>query len=438
MNSLYRRIVTMGMISFTAVLAWVYCILTYRDKPVYIATVSLVLVISVYALLNAFVGLRVTKDAKLQNYIYETITATLSKMSGDDNSEEMEKLSKASYVQLRKSNTLLKQMAEEISKNYNQSMEIYNELNASMVKTVADSVNKAVKIIVKYNQADNEKLISAVNDFASALDRISAELSTVKNEIANIQISIPAQAEANSNLNTFTDNTNADEDASPDLSSFFAEFTDNEADNTSIDSNIEADTLSDSDTVAAELEDNPNKQLSPEEIAVLFEASKEEHRARSNDDFQIHDHPESMDQSLIDALLNNMADEITQAEEDNQADSGIADVIPFPTAEINSDSEDDTAITDNTPAEPDFDPNKQLSADEIAALFASMNPASTATDSDMSADSGQQETVTESESVSYTDDNSSDSAQAEAVPLNDNPNRQLSPEEIAALFASVR
>lgn len=388
MNSLYRRIVTMGMISFTAALAWVYCILTYSDKPVYIAAVSLVLVISVYALLNAFVGLRVTKDAKLQNYIYETINATLSKLSGEGSSEEMERLSKASYVQLRKSNTLLNQIAEDNSRNYNHSTEMYSELNSSTMKTITDSVNKAVKIAIKYNQANNQKLID--------------ELAAVKAEISKIQINVPAPAE----------------NPSPDLNSFFDEFTDNGISNTGIDG------YSSDNSEAAEPHDSPDKQLSPEEITALFEASKDEYRAKSNDDFQVHNHPEAMDQGLIDALLSNMPEEPAPTAENSQTEPEIADVIPFPS-------------TENT--EPDFDPNKQLSADEIAALFASMNPAAPA--SDEAADAAENLNIQYEAAEAGTDTNvlssDSDSAQTSAASLNDDPNRPLSPEEIAALFASV-
>lgn len=56
------------------------------------------------------------------------------------------------------------------------------------------------------------------------------------------------------------------------------------------------------------------------------------------------------------------------------------------------------------------DPNRQLSADEIAALFAAADPAPK-----------KEEPVT---------------AEAPATPITDDPNRQLSPDEIAALFAT--
>ena len=57
------------------------------------------------------------------------------------------------------------------------------------------------------------------------------------------------------------------------------------------------------------------------------------------------------------------------------------------------------------------DPNRQLSADEIAALFAAADPAPK-----------KEEPIAAEE--------------APATPVTDDPNRQLSPDEIAALFAA--
>ena len=76
--------------------------------------------------------------------------------------------------------------------------------------------------------------------------------------------------------------------------------------------------------------------------------------------------------------------------------------------------EETEELTDNvtpiTSTEPADDPNRQLSADEIAALFASSDPAPK-----------KEEPVVDT---------------TPAAPAADDPNRQLSPDEIAALFAA--
>ena len=114
----------------------------------------------------------------------------------------------------------------------------------------------------------------------------------------------------------------------------------------------------------APVNDDPNRQLTPDEIAALFSASKEERTAKSDDDFHKDNMPEAMDQSLIDALLGNLDAEAEVAKEATSKDEDK--IIPFPIAE-------EPKPEDPAPIAEEFDPNKQLSADEIAALFASIN-----------------------------------------------------------------
>lgn len=80
------------------------------------------------------------------------------------------------------------------------------------------------------------------------------------------------------------------------------------------------------------------------------------------------------------------------------------------------------AATDATPA---ADANRQLSADEIAALFAAT--------SDASPSSSETKPIPEPEVIAEPEQEP-----ASAAPVSADANRQLSPEEIAALFSSVR
>ena len=101
-------------------------------------------------------------------------------------------------------------------------------------------------------------------------------------------------------------------------------------------------------------------------------------------------------------------------------------VEPSPVAE--------EAVADTT----DSDPNRQLSADEIAALFASANAGATEPESDP-AEEVITEPVTEAPHVPEPEPVVEPSPAAEAVAdtTNSDPNRQLSADEIAALFASA-
>ena len=106
---------------------------------------------------------------------------------------------------------------------------------------------------------------------------------------------------------------------------------------------------------------------------------------------------------------------------------------PEPVVEPSPAAEEDVADTTNS------DPNRQLSADEIAALFASANAGATKPESEPA-----KEVITEpvSETPHVPEQEpvvepSPAAAEAVADTTNSDPNRQLSADEIAALFASA-
>ena len=141
---------------------------------------------------------------------------------------------------------------------------------------------------------------------------------------------------------------------------------------------------------------DPNKQLSPDEIAALF-ASMSDNGADKT--------PEPV-----------VEEPAPVVEEPEPIVEEAAPVIEEPEPVV---EEPAPVIEEPAPAaapEPDLsDPNKQLSPDEIAALFASMT--------DEVTDSAPQPAVEEPPKAPEAD-------------LSD-PNRQLSPDEIAALFSSM-
>ena len=106
---------------------------------------------------------------------------------------------------------------------------------------------------------------------------------------------------------------------------------------------------------------------------------------------------------------------------------------PEPVVEPSPAAEEDVADTTNS------DPNRQLSADEIAALFASANAGATEPESEP-AEKVITEPVTETPHVPEPEpvvEPSPAAGEAVADTINSDPNRQLSADEIAALFASA-
>ncbi len=430
MKALYKRIVTLGMISATAMLAWIYCMMEYRDAPIYIITVSIALVISVYALLLAAMNLHSAKEENLRRYIDDKVNSVLK---GDDSMAT--KLGKASYIHLKKINTTINRIEDAYAINCDRNEKLLSEINSSTNNALTQSINKAVKVTLKYNELNNNKLLSYLGNlikdlesfsdlvekcsedervaFAESINALSSDIIQVKNRIISMSgrissISSPSDSDLSEgpkdsldifeedapvfddilnepdnmenisdddNLEYATDDeiNNADEEtAAADEISTEAEQPAGDAAASIIDSVPDANVMED-----------PNKMLSPDDIAALFAAA---------------------------------APQEASAKEEASAQK-IADVIPFP----NNEETDNPQKASEPEISEQFDPNKQLSPEEIEALFASAMPDTSAPAEEAAP---QENTIKEPEPT--------------APAVSSDPNKQLSPEEIAALFASIQ
>ena len=151
MGNRYKRMVTLGMISFTALLAWGYCMLAYRSQAVYVAIISLVLVGSIYALLLSFVDIKVAKEQAMQEYV----TKTLQEHTKKEDTEilnDMERLAKASYVQQRKTNTYLSAQAEQLD----------------------EALKKTIKILINYDRKKEEEAVQQAEQMQKELEMQAA------------------------------------------------------------------------------------------------------------------------------------------------------------------------------------------------------------------------------------------------------------------------
>ena len=109
--------------------------------------------------------------------------------------------------------------------------------------------------------------------------------------------------------------------------------------------------------------------------------------------------------------------------------------VPEPESEVEPSPVAEEAVADTT----NSDPNRQLSADEIAALFASANAGATEPESEPT-EKVITEPVTEAPHVPEPEpvvEPGPAAGEAVADTINSDPNRQLSADEIAALFASA-
>ena len=445
MGNRYKRMVTLGMISFTALLAWSYCMLAYHSKVVYIAVISLVLIGSIYALLLSVVDIKVAKEQAMQEYV----TKTLQEYAKKDDTEilnDMERLAKASYVQQRKTNTYLSSQAEQLDEALKKTVKIlinYDRKKEEEAAQQAEQIQKELEM-KEALQAQKEpdhtalvleelgKLTSDVKAVVAQLQQVTIQLTALHETVDTIEVSKyvaapqaadvptePAQQKAvdiAETTDTFVDDSltridavQTDEEAALTAEPEVAVA---EAAPTEEPEAVVAETTPTEEPEAVVTDTTPTEE--PEAVVAEAAPTEESEPAFDMEDFfsqyggsadkELKEEAEfkeeaastgMLDQNMIDALLGNL-----------QADKPVidvknADVIPFPQQEYTDDATEEAHV------------------EEVAEAVHEA-------EQDMT------------DTTVYADAESEHSEPMSAMPVDDNPNRTLSPEEIAALFASMQ
>lgn len=436
MGNRYKRMVTLGMISFTALLAWGYCMLAYRSQAVYVAIISLVLVGSIYALLLSFVDIKVAKEQAMQEYV----TKTLQEYTKKEDTEilnDMERLAKASYVQQRKTNTYLSAQAEQLDEALKKTIKIlinYDRKKEEEAVQQAEQMQKELEMQAAL-QAQKEpdhtalvleefgKLAGDVQAVVAQLQQVTAQLTALREAVDAIEM--PKYVEAAPSVEAASTAVTADvqkrvpEDEQPEVVTNVENTTETDVPESQIPGGIENDTadeaeleiaddsLTQTDDTPAEVEAVSTEE--PETVAEEAAPTEEPEPAFNSEDFfsqfggsadkELKEEAEfkeeaantgMLDQSMIDALLGNL-----QADKPAE-DVKNADVIPFP-------QQGQTDLS-----------TEEAHAEEVAEAVHEVEQDITDTTMNM------------------------DAEPAPTMPVDDNPNRTLSPEEIAALFASMQ
>lgn len=427
--------VTLGMISFTALLAWGYCMLAYRSQAVYVAIISLVLVGSIYALLLSFVDIKVAKEQAMQEYV----TKTLQEYTKKEDTEilnDMERLAKASYVQQRKTNTYLSAQAEQLDEALKKTIKIlinYDRKKEEEAAQQAEQMQKELEMQAAL-QAQKEpdhtalvleefgKLAGDVQAVVAQLQQVTAQLTALREAVDAIEMPRYVEAapvETASTAVTTDVQKKVPEDEQPEVVTNVENTTETDVPESQIPGGIENDTadeaelkiaddsLTQTDDTPAEVEAASTEE--PETVAEEAAPTEETEPAFNTEDFfsqfggsadkELKEEAEfkeeaantgMLDQSMIDALLGNL-----QADKPAE-DVKNADVIPFP-------QQGQTDLS-----------TEEAHAEEVAEAVHEVEQDITDTTMNM------------------------DAEPAPTMPVDDNPNRTLSPEEIAALFASMQ
>lgn len=457
MNKPENKLAFSVLATLTTGIALIYTFIMFHRILFAVVGVSILFLITAYILVQnivAYITMRnKSMNVQIKNYI-DDISQQLETMNGAQS-----KLGKATYLYTR-------QAAEKVSTLENN----YAESQAALYKnlsTITNTQNKATKLMIKYDLNNTTKLISTIKDMRNHLSEtmvqgfdqiqpnnddvvavlndivsylksqpqqlnqgLSIQLNNVAHELQNIstsiqQVQIPA---GTPQVQTMADPAYADTEQAKDIptDNMIPEDIAEDIPEAAVSEDISTiDTLATAETASTE---KPVIESIPEE--PVAESILEEPVAESIPEEAVTNTTESPDNLGIEGKSSNdmlSADEIAALfaaadpapKKEEPVTEETEDAEPFtPTFTVVGKSteakEETEELTDNvtpiTSTEPADDPNRQLSADEIAALFAASDPAPK-----------KEEPVVDT---------------TPAAPAADDPNRQLSPDEIAALFAA--
>lgn len=446
MGNRYKRMVTLGMVSFTAILAWVYCALAYRTETVYIAIISLVLIASIYAFLLSLVDIRIEKEQQIQEYIAKTLQESLKQDNSDvvDCLNDMERLAKASYVQQRKMATYLSSQEEQLDAAVKKTAKLligYDRKKEEEAAQKAEQKEKEEKMqaaLEEQKKPDHtamildafEKLTGDVQAVVAQLAEVTAQITALRDSVDAIEIpkvvetvapvapvasvaEAPAQVAETAVADALPQPADIVQDVEPEAADIMQtvepevaepdHVQDVEPEVSDIAQPVEPEVtelehVQDTEPEAPHTEQEESATFDTEDFFSQFGGSEDQALKEEAQFKEDTTNAGMMDQSMIDALLGNLASGNKSAD-----NTKPADVIPFPQQEQMDVSKEEAHTEEIAEAANEME-------HEIEAAVA----------------------ATEEE------ENHMDTASVTQAPVDDNPNRTLSPEEIAALFASMQ
>lgn len=499
MNKPENKLAFSVLATLTTGIALIYTFIMFHRILFAVVGVSILFLITAYILVQnivAYITMRnKSMNVQIKNYI-DDISKQLETMNGAQS-----KLGKATYLYTR-------QAAEKVSTLENN----YAESQAALYKnlsTITNTQNKATKLMIKYDLNNTTKLISTIKDMRNHLSEtmvqgfdqiqpnnddvvavlndivsylksqpqqlnqgLSIQLNNVAHELQNIstsiqQVQIPA---GTPQVQTMADPAYADTEQAKDIptDNMIPEDIAEDIPEAAVSEDISTiDTLATAETASTE---KPIIESIPEEpVAESIPEEAVTNTTESPDNLGI-EGKSSNDMLSADEIAALFAAADPAPKKEEPVTEETEDAEPFtPTFTVVGKSteakEETEELTDNvtpiTSTEPADDPNRQLSADEIAALFAASDPApkkeEPVVDTTPAADDPNRqlspdeiaalfaasEPAPKSDEEARIEEQKMDealAAQAAAptvTPVSDDPNKQLSPDEIAALFASL-
>ena len=469
-----NKLIPFSLLFIALVFLELFCIVKYSDVYYFPLCVGLTLIGSAYLLLSEI-------DNVVTTFLKNKEKASMPDEDTIARREEASKIAKATYVLEKRILNLLDERIlspEENMENLSTlEGEIVHAIKAS-IKYGRDNTNHLSEVIAEASTAaDYEDILAKLDELILVLKNNQIVPSTVQSPVQQVnyeEVPVePIMTEAETAVeepiieavdmpefvDTLTAETTSEEPGATEIEPEFA-------------SELEPEPVAGANAVSepstAPVDSDPNKPMSPDEIAALIAAAEAESAPE----------PEPAPAPVATAPVDSdpkkpmSPDEIAALIAAAEAESAPE---PEPTpAPVDSDpnkpmSPDEIAALiaateaesvsepEPTPAPVDTDPNKPMSPDEIAALIAAAEaesvpepktaPVATApVDSDPNKPMNPDEiaaliAATEAGSASEVEAKAEPVVETKAAPVPstpavDDPNKQMSPEDIAALFAS--
>jgi len=469
-----NKLIPFSLLFIALVFLELFCIVKYSDVYYFPLCVGLTLIGSAYLLLSEI-------DNVVTTFLKNKEKASMPDEDTIARREEASKIAKATYVLEKRILNLLDERIlspEENMENLSTlEGEIVHAIKAS-IKYGRDNTNHLSEVIAEASTAaDYEDILAKLDELILVLKNNQIVPSTVQSPVQQVnyeEVPVePIMTEAETAVeepiieavdmpefvDTLTAETTSEEPGATEIEPEFA-------------SELEPEPVAGANAVSepstAPVDSDPNKPMSPDEIAALIAAAEAESAPEPEPA------PAPVATAPVDSDPNKpmSPDEIAALIAAAEAESAPE---PEPTpAPVDSDpnkpmSPDEIAALiaateaesvsepEPTPAPVDTDPNKPMSPDEIAALIAAAEaesvpepktaPVATApVDSDPNKPMNPDEiaaliAATEAGSASEVEAKAEPVVETKAAPVPstpalDDPNKQMSPEDIAALFAS--
>lgn len=264
-----------GLLTILTAIAVVYCLLQYRDSLLIIGISTLLLLAASYWLFLSIVRFTKNREASAPSVgeqQRERMNYEGMKLQGEELIRLVNMLGKGTYVNTKRTAeqvTLLSEQYEQLIKT-----------NERLIQKLIDEETKLAKFQVKYAQNDTGKLVSSINRIsdtpvttqaslpAADLHEIASSIDSLSTDLADINASIQELRLAINDIHIPEAPSASDmpmADSIPDISEVEAP-----TDNINAPGISEAAASEPAPESSPIISDDPNKQLSADEIAALF------------------------------------------------------------------------------------------------------------------------------------------------------------------------